>query len=122
VAETLNSKFVGVTAGLGTCRTLSWIGSGSTAPETPVGVVTKASANAHTAPTGHSHGMGKHYRRHARVVCEDLSRSGFHGDASPNPDLGQAESHLSRMNAIASADARRGSSSGATQQPRRRHS
>ena len=35
---------------------LSWIGNNSTAPETPAGVVTSASTNAHTAPTGHSQG------------------------------------------------------------------
>jgi hypothetical protein len=52
----LNSKFVGVTAGLGTCRMLSWIGSNSTAPDTPAGVVTSASTNAQIAPTGHSQG------------------------------------------------------------------
>ena len=55
-AATLNNKFVGVTAGLGTCRMLSCIGNNSAAPETPAGVVTSASTNAHTAPTGHSQG------------------------------------------------------------------
>jgi hypothetical protein len=55
-AATLNNKLVGVTAGLGTCSTLSWIGSNNTAPDTPAGVVTSASTNAQTAPTGHSQG------------------------------------------------------------------
>src|SRR5690349_18206338 len=36
---TLNSRFVGVTAGFGTSSTLSWTGSRNTAPETPTGVV-----------------------------------------------------------------------------------
>jgi hypothetical protein len=35
---------------------LSWIGNSSTAPETPAGVVTSASTNAQSAPTGHSQG------------------------------------------------------------------
>ena len=56
-AATLNNRFVGVTDGLGTCSTLSWIGSSSTAPDTPAGVATSASKNAHSAPTGHSHGI-----------------------------------------------------------------
>jgi hypothetical protein len=55
-AATLNNRLVGVTAGLATCRTLSWIGSSSTAPDTPAGVVTSASKKAQTAPTGHCHG------------------------------------------------------------------
>lgn len=38
----LNSRLVGVTAGLGTWRTLSWIGRRNTAPETPTGAVTVA--------------------------------------------------------------------------------
>ena len=53
----LKSRLVGVTAGLGTCSTLSWIGNSRTAPDTPAGVAMSASANAHTAPTGHSHGI-----------------------------------------------------------------
>lgn len=40
VVEALNSRFVGVTAGLGTPRTLSWTGRRKTAPDTPTGVVT----------------------------------------------------------------------------------
>jgi hypothetical protein len=31
----------------------------NTAPETPAGVATSASTNAHTAPTGHSQGLGE---------------------------------------------------------------
>ena len=53
----VNSRLVGVTAGLGTFSTLSWIGSSSTAPDTPAGVATSARMKAHRAPTGHSHGM-----------------------------------------------------------------
>jgi hypothetical protein len=56
IAAILNSRFVGVTAGLGTCRTLSWTGSSSTAPDTPAGVVISAMKNAQSPPTGHSHG------------------------------------------------------------------
>jgi hypothetical protein len=41
-ATTLNSRFVGVTAGLGTFSTLSCTGSRNTAPDTPTGVVTTA--------------------------------------------------------------------------------
>jgi hypothetical protein len=55
-AATLNRRLVGVTAGLGTCRMLSWIGSRSTAPDTPAGVVISARRNAQPAPTGHSQG------------------------------------------------------------------
>src|SRR3954464_9044696 len=36
---------------------LSCTGSSSAAPETPAGVVTNATRNAHSAPTGHSQGM-----------------------------------------------------------------
>jgi hypothetical protein len=53
----LNSRLVDMTAGLGTCRMLSWIGSRRTAPETPADVGMSVSRNAHTAPTGHCHGM-----------------------------------------------------------------
>jgi hypothetical protein len=38
----LYRRFVGVTAGLGTCRTLNWTGSRNTAPDTPTGAVTTA--------------------------------------------------------------------------------
>jgi hypothetical protein len=36
------------------------MGSSSTAPDTPAGVVINASTNAHSAPTGHSHGINTH--------------------------------------------------------------
>ena len=42
VATTLYRRFVGVTAGLGVPRTLTWNGSRSTAPEIPAGVATTA--------------------------------------------------------------------------------
>ena len=58
---TLKSRFVGVTAGLGTCRMLSWIGSSSTAPDTPAGVVTSVRSSAQSAPTGHSQGTNAAY-------------------------------------------------------------
>lgn len=42
VATTLQSRFVGVTAGLGVPRTLTWNGSNRTAPEIPAGAVSAA--------------------------------------------------------------------------------
>jgi hypothetical protein len=56
-AATLNSSLVGVTAGLGTCRTLSCNGNSSTAPDTPAGVVMRASTRAQSALAGHSQGI-----------------------------------------------------------------
>lgn len=53
VAATLNSRLVGVTDGLGTRSTLSWIGNSSTAPDTPAGVVAIARRNARAAPIGY---------------------------------------------------------------------
>ena len=46
----MNSRFVGVTAGLGTPRTSSWTGSRNTAPETPTGAVTVAMTSPATNP------------------------------------------------------------------------
>src|ERR1017187_7708301 len=43
---TLYSRLVGVTAGLGVPRTLTWNGSSSTAPEIPAGVASTAIAKA----------------------------------------------------------------------------
>jgi hypothetical protein len=48
---TLNSRFVGVTRGLGTCSTDSCTGRRKTAPETPTGVVTAASTKPASAPS-----------------------------------------------------------------------
>jgi hypothetical protein len=52
-----------VIAGLGTPSTLSWMGSRSTAPETPAGVVTSASRKAQSAPIGHCYGKLESLRR-----------------------------------------------------------
>src|SRR3954468_17168752 len=48
---TLKSRLVGVTDGLGTCRTLSWTGSRNTAPETPTGAVTVEMTSAAVNPS-----------------------------------------------------------------------
>jgi hypothetical protein len=48
----LNSKFVGVTDGLGTSSTLSCTGSKKTAPDTPAGAVTTAIRNPAARPLG----------------------------------------------------------------------
>ena len=45
MATTLKSRFVGVTAGLGTRSRSSWIGSRNTAPETPTGAVRTATSS-----------------------------------------------------------------------------
>ncbi|MFI7642563.1 hypothetical protein [Nonomuraea sp. NPDC049400] len=55
MATTLNSRFVGVTAGLGTPRTLSWTGSRNTAPDTPTGVVTTEISSPAPKPTTACH-------------------------------------------------------------------
>jgi hypothetical protein len=44
VAKRLKIRLVGVTAGLGTPRTLTWTGRRRTAPLTPAGVVTVATS------------------------------------------------------------------------------
>src|SRR5215471_14257735 len=52
----LYSRFVGVTAGLGVPRTLTWNGSKRTAPDTPAGLARAAITNAATSATRYTHG------------------------------------------------------------------
>jgi hypothetical protein len=80
-AATLNSRLVGVTPGLGTCNTLSWTGSSSTAPDTPAGVVTRARRNAQSAPMGHCHGIAGQYP--ARITTAIVQHVSAESDPPP---------------------------------------
>jgi len=83
-------RVVGVTAGLGTCRMLSWIGSSSsTAAETPAGVVTSVSRNAHSAPAGHSHGTAADYATPLNTIA--TASGPRKGTATRGPMRGPAD-------------------------------